>query len=930
MKKILRISGIAIAALLLLIVAAAIIIPIAFKDKIRIMVEQQVNNMVDATVKFDDYNLSLFRAFPNASFSLEGLSVTGNGEFEGDTLATVNSFNLVFNLMSIFSDKGYEVKSIVIDRPGINALVLENGSANWDIMKETEEPETAEAGEEPSAVKMVLRKFVISDGKVTYSDLQSDMSASAEGLGFLLSGNMSASRTELLMDLTSDHVNFTMDNMRYLSDAKVSLHADVDAMLDSMIFELRDNSFRLNDIELRWSGRVAMPGDDIFTDLVFETPGTSFKSLLSLVPAFYMQGYEELKASGTFSLDGAVNGVYSAADSTLPDMTVNLTVTDGIISYPDLPEKISAINIRAGVKADGTVPDNTTVTVDRFHFELAGNPFDMTANVSYPVSDPAIAVTAKGKIDLSKLREAVPLDSITLNGIIDVSLGLAGRMSMIENEKYDQFKAEGALTISDMDIETADLPEVSISSAAFAFNPAFAEIRELKMRVGERSDFALSGRLENYIPYLFSDGTVRGSLALTSASVDLNEIMDRLPSDTATVDDTTSLAVIQIPKNIDFTFNAFISKLVYDRLTASDVKGNIIMRNGVVTIRETGMKALGGTIVMNADYDTRDTLKPSVRADLKITSVGIKEAFNTFNTVRQLAPIAGGLGGSVSVGMKYESLLGSDMMPVISSIAGGGDVRSETVQILESNTFDQVKSVLRLNESYTNIIKDLRASFTLNEGRLFVKPFDTRIGNIKLNIGGDQGLDQTLNYLIRTEIPRSELGGAADALMGTMAAQAATLGFAFAPPEIIKINLKIGGTVKKPVITPVFTGGEGVSASSGTVTAAVKEEVTQQVTETAREQADKLMTEAEKQAKAVRDEAAVAAAKIRSEAEVQAQKLIKEAEPKGSIAVLAARKGADALRKEADKRATQLTAEADKQAENILAEAKARADQLLK
>ena len=146
--------------------------------------------------------------------------------------------------------------------------------------------------------------------------------------------------------------------------------------------------------------------------------------------------------------------------------------------------------------------------------------------------------------------------------------------------------------------------------------------------------------------------------------------MDRLPSDTATVDDTTSLAVIQIPKNIDFTFNAFISRLVYDRLTASDVKGNIIMRDGVVTIRETGMKALGGTIVMNADYDTRDTLKPSVRADIKITSVGIKEAFNTFNTVRQLAPIAGGLGGSVSVGMKYESLLGSDMMPVISSITG--------------------------------------------------------------------------------------------------------------------------------------------------------------------------------------------------------------------------------------------------------------------
>ncbi|MCU0376948.1 MAG: AsmA family protein [Bacteroidales bacterium] len=930
MKKILRISGIAIVSLLLIIIAAAVIIPVAFKDKIRTKVEQQVNAMVEATVKFDDYDLSLLRAFPNASFSLEGLSVTGTGPFEGDTLAKVNSFNLVFNLLSIFSDRGYEIKSIIIDKPAVNALVLEDGTANWDIMKEVEaEVKTEEEGEQ-SAMKLLLREFAIRDGKVAYRDLESGISASAGELGFNLSGNMSSSRTDLVMDLTSAKVNLIMDGIRYLSDAEVSLHAGIDAMLDSMRFILKDNSFGLNDMVLRWSGSVAMPGDDIATDLAFSAPETSFKSLLSLVPAFYMQGYEELKASGTFSLDGTIKGIYSAADSTLPDMTVNLSVTDGIISYPDLPEKISSINIRAGVKADGSELDNTTVSVDRFHFELAGNPFDMTANVSTPISDPAIAATARGKIDLSKLQQAVPLDSITLNGIIDVSLSLAGRMSMIENEKYDQFKAEGALTITGMALETDDLPEVSISNADFTFNPAFAELSELRMKVGEKNDFTISGKLANYIPYIFSDGTISGTLDLTSASVDLNEIMDKIPSDTTTVADTTSLAVIQIPKNIDFTFNAFIGRLVYDRLTANDVKGNIIMRDGILIIRETGMKALGGSIVMNAAYDTRDTLKPFVKADLSINSVGIKEAFNTFNTVRMLAPIAAGLAGNVSVGMKYESLLGSDMMPVISSITGAGDVRSETVQVLESNTFEQVKSVLKLNESYSNTIKDLRASFTLNDGRLFVKPFDTRVGNIKLNIGGDQGLDQTLNYIVKTEIPRSELGGAAEALMGTLAAQAATLGFAFAPPEIIKVNLKIGGTVKKPVITPIFSGSDGAGTSSATVASAVKEEVTQQVTETAREQADRLIKEAEVQAQVIRDEAAVAAKKIRDEAEVQAQKLVKEAEPKGSIALLAARKGADVLRKEADKRASQVTSEADKQAEKIIAEAKAKADQLLK
>ena len=435
------------------------------------------------------------------------------------------------------------------------------------------------------------------------------MAASLEDLQFNLSGNMNASRTDLDMDLSAGSVDFIMDKIQYLTDAKVNFRAGVDAMLDSMIFVLKDNALTINGIVLNWAGSVAMPDDDISTDLKFNAPETSFKSLLSLIPAFYMKGYEELKASGTFALDGTVKGIYSSADSTMPDITARLLVSDGVISYPDLPEKITAININGEVKTDGKDMDNTTVDLSRFHFELAGNPFDMTMKLSTPLSDPAVTADVKGKIDLAKLQQAMPLDSISLNGLIDVSLALAGKMSMLENKKYDQFRAEGALVISDMAVEMTDMPDIKISTATFDFNPAFAELKQLKMTVGERSDFTASGRLDNYIPYLFSGDTIRGNLSLSSNSLDLNEILDIIPSDT-TENDTTSLAVIQIPKNIDFIFDAAVKRLVFDKLTGNDVKGKVVVKDGVVTVSEAGMKTLGGTLLVNAVYDTRDTLRP--------------------------------------------------------------------------------------------------------------------------------------------------------------------------------------------------------------------------------------------------------------------------------------------------------------------------------
>ena len=60
------------------------------------------------------------------------------------------------------------------------------------------------------------------------------------------------------------------------------------------------------------------------------------------------------------------------------------------------------------------------------------------------------------------------------------------------------------------------------------------------------------------------------------------------------------------------------------------------------------MNILDGTISMNADYDTRDTLKPVMKADFDMQNIGVKDAFNTFNTVKKLAPAAKGIDGKIN------------------------------------------------------------------------------------------------------------------------------------------------------------------------------------------------------------------------------------------------------------------------------------------
>ena len=118
------------------------------------------------------------------------------------------------------------------------------------------------------------------------------------------------------------------------------------------------------------------------------------------------------------------------------------------------------------------------------------------------------------------------------------------------------------------------------------------------LNIGGKSDFLLAGRLENYIPYVFSDKTIKGNLSLRSKLVDVSEIMSEMATDStvvadtsavgnpADVENTSTLSVIQVPKNIDFDFNALIDQFIYDNIIAEKVKGHIIVRNGILSIRE--------------------------------------------------------------------------------------------------------------------------------------------------------------------------------------------------------------------------------------------------------------------------------------------------------------------------------------------------------
>jgi hypothetical protein len=931
MKKILTVLLI----IILVVITALIVTPLLFKKQLLQKAKDVANTSVNAKVDFSDFRLSLLRNFPNLTVSLHDVSVVNYEPFEGDTLVAFNELNAAVDILSIIKKDAIRVKSIVLDRPVLNGIILEDGTANWDIALPSEEVKPEEEDTTVSKtmdIKIALKKFEIRAASLIYDDRSNDMKASVENLNFILAGDLSQDFSSLAIESESEKINFVYGGVRYLKDAILKIVLNADADLANSVYTLKENSVALNALELRFDGKVEMPDDEtISVDMTFDTPSTGFKSLLSMVPAVYMKDFQDVQTDGKLTLKGEISGMLKG--ETTPSAKIELIVEDGRFSYPDLPKSAENININAKVNYDGIQNDNTTLDINRFHVELGGNPVDLKMHLITPMSDPQINAQLVANIDFASLSDVIPLEDISLTGMLDASVNMIGKMSSIVNERYEEFKADGTIRLQNFEFRSPDLPQqVMIHQTVLNFSPQYVQLEAFDANIGS-SDINLKGKLEDFIPYFLADGTVKGSLDLNSQLLDLNEFLTGEENDEEiVVEDTTQLTVFEVPGNIDFTLASNLKKLKYDKLDIENVNGIILIKDKKVSLTNLSMNLLQGSLVMSGEYNTQDIKTPFVDFRLDIKKVDIQSAFASFNTIRMLAPAAERARGNVSISLSLTSFLDQHMNPLLNSMAGSGRLMSSSIEINNSKTFEKIGTILKNNRFNVINLNDVDVDFEVRNGRVYIKPFDIKIGQNKLNIRGDQGIDQTMNYTMLMNIPRAELGSGVGSALDGLTSMASQQGLALDVGENVDISFLVTGTFLDPQVKPIFE--KGVGAITEQVKEQVKERVEeevervkQEVREEVNNKSEQILKEAEDKAQLVRDEAKKAGEELVKAADTQGQKLIKEAGTnplKKRIAEESARK----LKSQAEEKAKKLEAEANKRADQILLEAKEKADQL--
>lgn len=807
MKKALKIAGITVGVILILL----LVLPFAFQGKIEKIVKQEGNKMLNAQFDFSALNISLLRNFPSASVTLEDFYLKGTGAFENDTLIQAGELTAAVNLFSLFGDSGYDISKIIIEDTKVKAIVLEDGKPNWDVMKASAEEDTVqETSAESSPFRIKLKRLSVKDLSVSYDDRQAGMYAAIENLRATCSGDFGSERTLVDLELKTPALTYRTGGVPFLNRAALEADMNVDADLVNNKFTLQDNSISLNAIKLNIDGWAAMQKDGVGMDIKLNTNEVGFKELLSLIPAIYAKDFQDLKTDGKASLTAFAKGTLTQEQ--MPQFEVALNVENAMFRYPSLPAGVDGINISATVKNPGGNIDATEVTINPFDFTLAGNPFSLKAIVKTPTSDPDLQATAKGTLDLGKIKDVYPLEDMSFNGTIQADMNLAGKLSYIEKEQYDKMKAEGSIRLNGMKLNMKDLPTVDIQRSTFSFSPRYLQLSETTVNIGN-NDVTLDSRFENYLGYALKGSTLKGSLNISSNHLNLNDFMStdttavQAQATADTTATTSSTGTIRIPENLDFNMQANLKEVLFDKMKLENVNGTLLVKNGTIDMRNLSFNTMGGSITANGAYSAPKASQPHLNAGFDMKNIGFAQAYQELGLVQQLAPIFKGLKGNFSGNLQIDTPLDENMSPVMKKVQGSGNLSTKDLSLSGVKFIDQVADIVKKPSMKEIEVKDLNLGFEIKDGRVNTQPFDLKLGDYTMNLSGSTGLDQTIDYTGKITLPSGGIGSA----LGTVDM---TIGGTFTSP---KVGIDMASLAKNAAEQALkgIVGGDNKEGESG-------------------------------------------------------------------------------------------------------------------
>ncbi|MEI8073418.1 MAG: AsmA family protein [Bacteroidota bacterium] len=489
----------------------------------------------------------------------------------------------------------------------------------------------------------------------------------------------------------------------------------------------------------------------------------NLNGLLNLGDIKQFYPIDSLEIKGKVAMTIQTKGKYNAAKKLFPITNANFKMEDGFIQTKYYPHPIEKIAVDATIQCISTSTKDVSVAIKPIGFVFEGQPFTVKADMKN-LENIKYDITSKGTMDIGKIYQVFSRKGIEVSGLVKTDLELRGLQSDAVAGLYQKLHNAGTLSVKDISVKTNYYPHpFFINTGVFRFKDDKIWFESFKGTYLQ-SDYELSGYLNNTFNYALKDQPLHGQFDLKSNLLVADDFM-AFSGDTTQASTT---GVFIVPENLDLNFKAAVKTVKYKGMDINDAKGDMQLKQSVMTLSNTGFNLIGAPVLMNATYKSLSAMRAEFSYHINAKEFNIKKAYNEIKLFHDMASAAASADGIVSLDYNLKGKLNGNMYPIYPSLEGGGVLSVKAVKMKGFKLFSAAGKAAGKDSLTGNAdISKVDIKTTIKNNVIHIEQTKIRVFPFRLKFSGQANFDGQMNLKFRIGLPPLGIFGIPMNITGT-------------------------------------------------------------------------------------------------------------------------------------------------------------------
>ena len=728
--KFLRRLFFALVLVVILVVGVSATLVFFYKDDVIAVVIKELNKHLNTEVRIDPKNidLTIIKSFPNCALEFKDITAMEAKEFKSnDTLLFAKRLSLAFNIKDLFN-KNYTIKNIELENAQCYLKVDKKGNANYLVWK------TDTSQVKGDSVKFALEKISLSNVELTYKNSKHKIKLNTSIKELNFKGKFNDDNYTLKSDGSSYVDLFQVNNVKYLNSK--NLKFDIEFAVNNSSYTIKKSITSINSTQLISSGAFVIQDSLLSLDVNFNGKNLDISTTLSLLPEKFQNQINDYESDGEFY----ANGEFHYKNGTPLVVKADFGIKQATITHKQQNATLKNVNLLGNIIVN---ENRSNLTLKNISAELNSNTFSGDVELSN-FKDPYLKLKVAANTKLEELIMFYPIDTLqSLSGNISVSAEIEGLISDMKSNAYSpNIKANGNAIITDLKAIFKQTEKIiNIPEGKLELNNRHLNVYNLKLIKGN-SNVMLVGELPNFLGYLFDDKEPLTIFAqVTSDRVELEDFI----FSSGQSNDNSS---VSIPDNLDFNISVEVAHLTFGKFMADNIKGNLLLKNQKIALKDVALNSADGEIKLNAFADASGEIL-KISGGCELNKLNIQKLFIQLNNFGQTTIQDNNLKGFVTSTVDFSGVWDKKLKVDLNSINVTSSILIERGELINLKSLESLAKYIDVNELRHIKFSTMQSAIEIKNKVITIPKTSIKSNAINLELWGKHTFDNQIDYHIQ-------------------------------------------------------------------------------------------------------------------------------------------------------------------------------------